>query len=63
MRLLQENELLSWGYWPLNGTQSSGRTRKYDAVEKFGLLSTDYGHIAAPRIVELLRTVQGRRAQ
>jgi endoglucanase len=63
MRLLQENELLSWSYWPLNGTQSSGRTRKYDAVETFGLLSTDYSHIAAPRIVELLRTVEGRRAQ
>jgi len=63
MRLLQENELLSWSYWPLNGTQSSGSTRKYDTVETFGLLSTDYGHIAAPKIVELLRTVEGRRAQ
>jgi endoglucanase len=63
MRMLQDNELLSWSYWPLNGTQSSGRTRKYDAVETFGLLSTEYGRIAAPKIVELLRTVEGRRAQ
>jgi endoglucanase len=63
IRLLQENQLLSWSYWPLNGTQSSGRTRKYDAVETFGLLSPDYGHIAAPKIVELLQTVAGRRAQ
>jgi len=63
MRLLQDNELLSWSYWPLNGTQSSGRTRKYDAAEKFGLLSTDYQHIAAPKIVELLRTVEGRPAR
>jgi endoglucanase len=60
LRLLQENELLSWSYWPLNGTQSSGVTRKYDAVETFGLLSTDYSHIAAPKIVELLRTVEAQ---
>jgi endoglucanase len=60
MRLLQENELLSWGYWPLNGTQSSGVTRKYDAVETFGLLSTDYSHIGSPKVLELLRTVEGQ---
>ncbi|MGB6686853.1 MAG: cellulase family glycosylhydrolase [Terracidiphilus sp.] len=60
VRLLQESELLSWSYWPLNGTQSSGVRRKYDAVETFGLLSTDYTHIAAPKIVELLRTVEGQ---
>jgi endoglucanase len=60
MRFLQENELLSWGYWPLNGTQSSGVTRKYDAAEPFGLLSTDYRRIAAPKVVELLRTVEGQ---
>ena len=58
VRLLQENELLSWSYWPLNGTQSSGAGRKYDAVETYGLLSPDYQHIRAPRIVELLRTVE-----
>ena len=58
IRFLQENELLSWSYWPLNGTQSSGAGRKYDAVETYGLLSPNYGHIAAPRIVELLRTVE-----
>ena len=57
VRLLKENPLISWSYWPLNGTQSSGAGRKYDAVEDYGLLSTDYQHIAAPKIVELLRTV------
>jgi endoglucanase len=60
VRLLQENEQLSWSYWPLNGTQSSGRTRKYDKVETYGLLSPDYKRIAAPEIVELLQTVEGR---
>ncbi|SRR6266849_6943384 len=48
---------LSWSYWPLNGTQSSGESRKYDDVETYGLLSPDYQHIAAPKIVELLRTI------
>jgi endoglucanase len=48
---------LSWSYWPLNGTQSSGVSRKYDDVETFGLLSPDYQHMAAPNVVELLRGV------
>ena len=60
IRLLKENPLISWSYWPLNGTQSSGAGRKYDAVESYGLLSTDYQHIAAPKVVELLRTVEGQ---
>ncbi len=60
IRLLQENPEISWSYWPLNGTQSSGAGRKYDSVESYGLLSTDYRHIAAAKIVELLRTVEGQ---
>jgi endoglucanase len=58
IRLLKENPLISWSYWPLNGTQSSGTGRKYDTVEDYGLLSTDYQHIAAPKIVDLLRTIE-----
>lgn len=60
VRLLKKTPQISWSYWPLNGTQSSGVGRKYDSVESYGLLSTDYQHIAAPRIVELLRTVEGQ---
>ena len=58
LRLLQEDNRLSWSYWPLNGAQSSGVGRKYDSVETFGLLSPDYSRIAAPKIVDLLRTVE-----
>ena len=58
VRLLKEDSRLSWSYWPLNGTQSSGASRRYDAVETYGLLSTDYRHIAAPETVEMLRTVE-----
>jgi len=56
VRYLEEKNL-GWSYWPLNGTQSSGQSRKYDTVETYGLLTTDYQHIAAPKIIELLRTV------
>jgi endoglucanase len=57
VRYLREKDL-SWSYWPLNGTQSSGDRRKYDALETYGLLSTEYQHIAAPKLVDLLRTVE-----
>lgn len=60
VRYLKENSL-SWGYWPLNGAQSSGEGRKYDTVEGYGLLTPDYQQIAAPKILELLRTVEGPR--
>jgi endoglucanase len=60
IRVLKENPLVSWSYWPLNGTQSSGIGRKYDTVESYGLLSTDYQHIGAPKVVELLRSVEGQ---
>ena len=60
IQLLQKDDLLSWSYWPLNGTQSSGATRKYDALETFGLLSPDYAHIGAPKIVELLHTIEAQ---
>ena len=60
IRLLQQNDQLSWSYWPLNGSQSSGATRKYDAVETYGLLSPDYKTIAAPKIVDLLHTIESQ---
>jgi len=49
---------LGWGYWPLNGTQSSGNSRTYDSLETYGLLSIDYQRTAAPKLVELLRTIE-----
>jgi endoglucanase len=56
VQYLRENKL-GWGYWPLNGTQSSGYSRTYDRLETYGLLSTDYQHIGAPKIADLLRTI------
>ncbi len=57
-RFLKDNPDISWSYWPLNGTQSTGRGRTYDAVETFGLLSPDYQRIAAPKIVDILRPLE-----
>jgi endoglucanase len=57
IRYMKENDL-GWSYWALNGTQSSGASRKYDDLEDYGLLSTDYRSIAAPKLVELLKTVE-----
>jgi endoglucanase len=57
VQYLAENNL-SWSYWPLNGTQSSGESRTYDTVETYGLLSLDYQHLAAPKLVELLRPIE-----
>jgi endoglucanase len=57
IRYMKKNDL-AWSYWALNGTQSTGASRKYDTVEGYGLLSPDYQHIAAPKLVELLRTIQ-----
>ena len=57
VQYLRENNL-SWGYWPLNGTQSSGYSRTYDALETYGLLTADYQHLAAPKLLALFRTIE-----
>ena len=57
IRYMKENDL-AWSYWALNGTQSSGAGRKYDSVEGYGLLTPDYRSVAAPKLVELLRSVE-----
>lgn len=58
IQYLKDHPEVSWSLWPLNGTQSTGQTRKYDAVENWGLLTPDYKGIAAPEMVELLKTVE-----
>src|SRR5271170_7170199 len=57
IRYMKENRL-AWSYWALNGTQSTGEGRKYDSIETYGLLSSDYQHFAAPKVIELLRTIE-----
>ena len=56
--VLEKNPDLGWSWWPLNGTQSSGATRKYDALETYGLLTTDYNEIAAPALLDMLKAIE-----
>jgi endoglucanase len=45
---------ISWAWWPLNGTQSSGAGRFYGKTEGYGLVTTDYRHVAAPDVLKML---------
>lgn len=63
VRYLKEHPEVSWSYWPLNGTQSSGAGRTYNSLETYGLLTTDYRGIAAPEIVESLRAIEAPPAK
>lgn len=56
VRYMQETGA-SWGYWALNATQSSGAGRLYGNTESYGLLTTDYQHVAAPEVLKQLETV------
>jgi endoglucanase len=61
IRYMKENRL-AWSYWALNGAQSTGEGRRYDSIETYGLLSPDYQHFGAPKVIELLRTIEDQPA-
>jgi endoglucanase len=50
---------IGWCWWPLNGTQSTGRTRTAGARETFGLLDADWRTPANPDLSARLRTLAG----
>jgi endoglucanase len=50
---------LSWGWWPLNGTQSRGITRVAGAEETFGVLDPSWSCEAQPDLSALLRHLPG----
>jgi endoglucanase len=49
----------SWGYWPLNGTQSAGITRRDGDEESFGVLDTTWSCEAQPALTAYLRRLPG----
>jgi endoglucanase len=57
IRFLRETDL-DWCYWPLNGTQLSGRNRKYGDLEDYGVLNRAYDGPASEEMLHLLRSVQ-----
>jgi endoglucanase len=52
---------VGWCWWPLNGTQSAGRTRTAGARETFGLLDADWRAPANPELSARLRALARRR--
>ena len=50
---------VDWAYWPLNGTQSTGYSRKFGAVETYGVLDAAYGAPALPELLSSLADLTG----
>ena len=49
-----KNADLDWGYWALNGTESSGTSRTWGAVESYGILDASWSSPAyAPHLAAL----------
>ncbi len=57
---LRLNPSVGWGYWSINGTQSSTDTRAYGARDSFGLLTRDWAHVALPPLATSLRSISPR---
>ena len=58
IRFLGETDL-DWCYWPLNGTQLSGHTRRFGDLEDYGVLNRAHDGPASPEMLRLLQSVQG----
>jgi endoglucanase len=56
-----EREGVGWSWWPLNGTQSAGRTRTAGARETFGLLDAEWRAPANPELIARLRALARAR--
>jgi endoglucanase len=59
IRFLRETDL-DWCYWPLNGTQLSGHTRRFGDLESYGVLNRAHDGPASEEMLRLLQSVQGR---
>ena len=54
-----ENYNLSWGYWPLNGTQSTGSGRTWNSPETYGVLNPRWNGVASGDLVARLQQIGG----
>jgi endoglucanase len=57
LRFLRESDL-DWCYWPLNGTQLSGHSRKFGNPESYGVLNPAYDGPASGQMLRLLQSIQ-----
>ncbi|HUO27663.1 MAG TPA: cellulase family glycosylhydrolase [Bryobacteraceae bacterium] len=60
IRFLRETDL-DWCYWPLNGTELSGHSRKFGDPEDYGVLNPTYTGPASQQMLRLLQSVQAPR--
>jgi endoglucanase len=52
-----QNYRVSWAYWPLNGTQSTGSGRTWNAADSYGLLNTQWDRPASPALIQRLQEI------
>lgn len=57
LRYLKRGDI-DWVYWPLNGTMSSGASRRRGARDFYGLLAPDWHTPASPEVMSALEAVQ-----
>jgi endoglucanase len=50
---------VSWGYWPLNGTQSTGSGRTWNAPETYGVLNAQWNGVSSPDLLGRLQQIGG----
>jgi endoglucanase len=48
---------LDWGYWALNGTQSTGAKRTFGGVEGYGVLDSTWSTVANPTHLAAIRRI------
>ncbi|KAH3757012.1 glycoside hydrolase family 5 protein [Pelomyxa schiedti] len=48
---------LNWGYWAIDGTQSSGTGRTYDAEESYGVLNMQWSGPASQDLLSALQEI------
>lgn len=53
---------VDWTYWAINGTQSTGKTRRYGAQESFGILNDTWSGSASAALTTRLQSMMSNAA-
>lgn len=53
MRYLKERQdRISWGYWAIDGTESTGKGRTWNGTESYGILNTAWDQVQLQELYE-----------
>jgi len=53
MRYLGERkDRISWGYWAIDGTESSGKGRTWNGTESYGILNREWDAVELPELYQ-----------